>query len=254
MIKNLRFMLLILLVLFSFGFPVSGTPLPLPEQVLLPTGESLIALLNRLGLRVTVPEPRKVGSTNTAKVALNLGVAVADGFASIKARDVKKVEQFANHIYEYARILNVRPALMARHTQVKQALAQQDWQQMNRLLGQMRQDVIFEIQYSHQKEVAQLAIVAGWMEGYYLVSKTLEKQFSQMAADELLRFASLQTLEKQLRRLPAKILQGQEVKLLLTSLPTLHTILNRPETYHYTVQDVRRIAVICSAIRTSITQ
>lgn len=223
------------------------------DRVELPSAGEVIGVLKKLGNRVHVPEPRKVATTLPYKVAINLGIAVAGSFASIAERDRPRLEKYADIIYGYGKVLAVQQALLNRYNEMKQAINKNDWNKVTHLVGILQAQAITTLQKNYRKDEAALALAAGWLEGSYILSKSLEGRFNPKAAKDLLAYQDLnQYIIEQYRQLNAKTREKPEVKALFDGLRKLHLLINRPANYAFTIQDVKKILAVTTPLRTAL--
>lgn len=220
------------------------------DRVELPSAGEIIGVLKKMGSKVYVPEPKKTATTVPYKVAINLGIAVAGSFACIAERDRVRLEKYADMIYGYGKVLAVQQALLTRYNEFKQALTKNDWNRVTNLVGLLQAQALATLQKSYRKDEAAMALAAGWLEGSYILSKTLESRFNPKVAKELLGYRDLnQYLVEQYRQLNPKTREKPEVKAIFDGLRKIHMVMSRPANYVFTLADVKKIVAITTPLR-----
>lgn len=221
------------------------------DEVMLPDGGEIISALESFGVKIYNPPPYKTKSTNKYKVALNLGLAVADGFASITSWDKNKLTQVARNIRDYGKVLNVKKSLLAKYNELTKAIEKDDREGIAILISEMRSNIEIELHEQRRKDEATLAVVAGWIEGMYIVSRSLDSSFNQNAADELLKYTDLPVyLNKNLGTLSTRVKKKKDVKAIITTLQKINKIVNKDT--KVTRKDVKSLITITTGARRTI--
>ena len=127
-------------------------------------------------------------STEDYKVSLNLGISVADAVSSVVNEDKTKFLEYADIIHDYGQRLDVEEVILDKYTDIKNAVSQGQWKNVEDLIYDLKDDITEELNKEEmdKKDEAVLAMVSGWLEGLYIVAKSLNKDFPE-GAGTLLR-------------------------------------------------------------------
>jgi hypothetical protein len=211
----------------------------------------ILEKLQKLGVAVFLAEPEMSTSTADYKVALNLGVSVADAISSAVNKDQTKLLKFAKIIHDYGERLDVKSAILDKYNDLTKAVSNNQWDKVITLTNALKDDITTELKSSEMEknDEAVLAMVSGWIEGLYIVAKSLDKNFSEEAKTLLSERDFVRYLNQNLQSLTEDNKNTKEVKAILEALPKIDGILNKPLDYSYTIEDVRRILQISESLR-----
>jgi hypothetical protein len=193
------------------------------DQVLNLTFEDWKTVYNELARSVDVSK-----YTDESDIALALGVKIADGVMSIKARDVQGLNDCSKEIEELAKKLGVKDEEMSRAKTVRAHANKGEWLQVFMELGFLQTDIMKSLRAQGNAQRRSLIITAGWMQGLQYTSYVVGKHYSAPVSNYLREPLLVNAMQKDLESLPDTIKQSPKVASLLSAMPTLYGIVNIP--------------------------
>jgi hypothetical protein len=166
--------------------------------------------------------------TDESDVALALGVKIADGVMSIKARDVEGLNECSKEIEDLAKKLGVKDDEMARAKTVRSHANKGEWLQVFMELGFLQTDIMKSLRNQNNDQRRSLIITAGWMQGLQYTAYVVGKHYSPPVSNYLREPLLVQAMQKDLDRLPETIKGSPKVTNLIAAMPDLYTIVNIP--------------------------
>jgi len=201
------------------------------------------------GVPIYVPEHAKNNATADYKVALNLGIAVADAVSSVVMHDKEKFLKFAKTIYEYGEILDVEETILVKYNRITSNVSAEKWDEVETLLYDLKDDITRELFAGDMRDSATLAMISGWMEGLYIVARSLDINFSEDASRLMRDRDFVRYLSDHLQRIDKDLRESREIKALILALPEIDKVINKPISYTYTRDDVREVIRIYEPLR-----
>ena len=207
--------------------------------------------LQKFGVAVFLPEPVMNTSTEDYKVSLNLGISVADAISAAINKDREKFTEYAKIIHDYGERLDVKQVILAKSDEITKAASRYEWENVKNLLYDLKDKITDELTSPtmDKKDEAVLAMVSGWLEGLYIVAKSLDKNFSEDARKLLRDRDFVRYLSENLQSLDAENKNKKELKAVLDALPKIDEIIYKPPDYSYTKEDVTKILQISKPLR-----
>lgn len=193
------------------------------DQVLNLTFEDWKTVYNEIARSVDVSK-----YTDESDVALALGVKIADGVMSIKARDVQGLNDCSKEIEELAKKLGVKDEEMSRAKTVRAHANKGEWLQVFMELGFLQTDIMKSLRAQGNAQRRSLIITAGWMQGLQYTAYVVGKHYSAPVSNYLREPLLVNAMQKDLETLPDTIKQSPKVASLLSAMPTLYGIVNIP--------------------------
>jgi len=209
--------------------------------------------LQRLGVVVIVPELVSTASTFDYKVSLNLGIVVADALSSAINRDRDAFLARARLVHEYAQRLGVQDQVLRKYVELQHAVANSQWQQVERLIYALKDNISDELQRVEMTEYAVLAMVAGWLEGLHIVAASLTPNFPATANTVLRDRDFVRYLQQHLDALPADFQARGEIRAILEALPQIDRLINRDFDYVFSGDDAAQLLQLTAALRRALT-
>ena len=199
------------------------TVLPLPaqttvvEDVVVPVPREIFATLDRFRhsnwRAVQRPELAKVRPrTDQAGIALQLGVAIAEGFVAVEAEDVDEVKQLGRVVLTLARGLGVEKWALRRSSSIVEHAEKGDWIAVREEWDGVLPDVQEGMKALKSEQLAQLVSLGGWVRGAEALSALILQNYSDTDAVLLRQPAVVEQLAKQMERLPPEIRKEPQVK------------------------------------------
>lgn len=205
--------------------------------------------LHQAGIPLFTPAPRRNNSTADYKVALNLGIAVADAISAVVMRDKEIFKRYAKIIYDYGSILDVGDTILGRYNSITKDVSSDEWANVESSLYKLKDEITEDLFAGDMRDSAALAMISGWLEGLYVVAKSLDQEFYAGAGVFLRDREFVGYLNEHLKNVQAEMRDNLDVKTLLAVLPEIDKVINRPESYKYTKDDVKAIIAIYEPLR-----
>jgi len=187
--------LIAMLLLLTAGFSLfaAGDELTAEEKamfsknVVIPMPSEVIVALDKLTdvkWKTVVDFNTGAAYTENYKLALNLGVRVADGFVAIQAKDKKNVGEMFAVSKTIAENFGAKSQVFASKDEVVKLIDKNDWKALRFKLDDMHLKVQAEMKKYHPDFVV-LASIGGWLEGLNAVSTTLNTKYKAEASNLL---------------------------------------------------------------------
>ncbi len=246
--------------LFCFGLslqPLSAaeknltkTQNALENKIYLPLQSVVDLSLDKLGTPLFLPSSKKISSTDVYKLALNLGMTTTDAIVALKNKDKGMFEKHAALMYDYAKRLNLNKNILNTYKEMQEPLAKSQFAQLETIMKNMREQMANEMNQSYRKDQARLAYVAGWLEGLYIASKSIEKKYSPQRSEVLSQRAPIVAqLIGHIKALNPRLQQRKDVLALSHALPQIKKILEQKT---YSQKDINTLGNICASVHTMI--
>jgi hypothetical protein len=159
-------------------------------------------------------------------VALALGVKIADGVMSIKARDVNGLNECSKQIEDLARKLGVKDEEMARAKIVRAHANKNEWLHVFMELGFLQTDIMKSLRAQNNAKRRPLIITGGWMQGLHYTSHVILKHYSAETSNFLREPVLVQAMQGELAALPAAVKSSPKVSALIALMPDIYTAVN----------------------------
>lgn len=222
----------------------------LENKIYLPLQSVVDLSLDKLGAPLFLPVSQKISSTDVYKLALNLGMVTTDAIVALKNKDKAMFEKHAGLMYDYAKRLNLNKNILNTYKEMQEPLAKSQFAQLEKIMKNMREQMATEMNQSYRKEQARLAYVAGWVEGLYIASKSIEKKYSAQRSEVLFQRAPIVgQLISHLKALSPRLQQRKDVVALNHALPQIKKILEQ-KTYSH--KDISNLGNLCASLHTVI--
>jgi len=209
----------------------------------------ILAQLYDEGIEIVIPRHVRNNSTADYKVALNLGIAVADAVSAVVMQDKEQFLKYAKIIYDYGMILDVEETILGEYNRITSNVSSGKWQEVESLLYDLKDDITSELFKGDMKDSATLAMISGWMEGLYIVAKSLDRNFSEDASRLLRDRDFVRYLKAHLEKLDKDLRTKQEIIELLKILPKIDRVINQPPSYVYSKNDIREVIAAYEPLR-----
>jgi hypothetical protein len=149
----------------------------------------------------TVQRP-EVGSWkprgDQTRIALQLGVVIAEGFIAVEAQDADQVKDLGRTVLTLARALGVEKVVLRRSRSIVDCANRNDWVATRNEWDAVRADVRDGMIDLKSEELAQLVSLGGWLRGAEVLSALLLQSYSPDRAELLRQPGLLDHFEKQL--------------------------------------------------------
>jgi len=211
-----------------------------------------VEILNKLhdsGVDVFIPAPKSNSSTQDYIISLNLGIVVADALASVVNKEKDIFLKYAGIIHDYGERLGVEETILSKYNTIKKTASENNWEIVENLIYDLKDDITAELHNEDMKGDAILAMVSGWLEGLYIVAKSLENYVSDDENKLLRNRDFVRYLNENMNSLDDDLKDKKEVKAVFSALPGIDEIINKPGSYLFTKNDVEKLLDIIEPLR-----
>lgn len=186
--------------------------------------------------------------TNDTDVSLALGMKIADGVMSIKARDVGGLNTCSRQIEELAKKLGVKDEEMSRAKVVRAHANKGEWLQVFMELGFLQTDIMKSLRAQGNAKRRSLIISAGWMQGLQYTAYVVSKHYSEPVSNYLREPLLVQAMQKDLESLPPEIRDSPKVETIIKEMGSIYQIVNIPIEGSISKEDVEKLLAASKAI------
>jgi len=213
---------------------------PLPSQttvvedVVVPVPREIFGTLERFRhsnwRAVQRPELAKMRPrADQAGIALQLGVAIAEGFVAVEGEDVDEVKQLGRAVLTLARGLGVGQWALRRSSSIVEHAEKGDWAAVRGEWDGVLPDVQEGMKELKSEQLAQLVSLGGWVRGTEVLSSLILQNYSDTDAVLLRQPAVVEQLGKQLERMSPEIRNQPQVSRIRKGLERVRAVLAGPD-------------------------
>ncbi len=166
--------------------------------------------------------------TDETDVSLALGMKIADGVMSIKARDVNGLNTCSRQIEELAKKLGVKDEEMSRAKVVRAHANKGEWLQVFMELGFLQSDIMKSLRAQGNAQRRSLIISAGWMQGLQYTAYVVKNHYSEAVSNYLREPLLVRAMQKDLESLPDDIKNSPKVQTIISEMSAIFDIVNIP--------------------------
>lgn len=173
--------------------------------------------------------------------ALALGVKIADGVMSIKAKDVNGLNDCSRQIEDIAKRLGVTDAEMSRAKVVRAHANKNEWLQVFMELGFLQTDIMKSLRAGSNARRRPLIISGGWMQGLHYTAHVIAKHHSAETSNFLREPVLVKAIQGELAALPPEIKARPKVAALIALMPDIYAAVNIPVEGSISKEGVRKL-------------
>jgi hypothetical protein len=186
--------------------------------------------------------------TDTAEVAMMLGVKVSDGLIAIKAKDTEALNDISRVIEELAKKLGVDQAILDRAEKVRTIANEGDWLGVFLELGFLQENIIEALKKDERKDQRALILASGWVQGARYAAYAIEKNYSENASNLLREPVLIDQLHADLEKTSDGIKANATVKALIAKLAELRAICDITKEGVIPVEKVAALRATCDEL------
>ncbi len=150
--------------------------------------------------------PKSSASTDSReRMAMMLGVLVADGYLEVEAQDGQGVKNTGKEIINLAKKLNVSQSVLGRGNSISDFAENNDWGVLREELEATQNEVKLSMVEQKDKDLVILVTVGAWVRGMQVASEFVSKNYNPGLADLLRQSAIVEYLVSELDNLPEKL-------------------------------------------------
>ncbi|MDA3838838.1 MAG: hypothetical protein PF574_07645 [Candidatus Delongbacteria bacterium] len=227
----MRRLLALLMIIFSFSL-FSQSELSAEEMamfksnVVVPQPSEIIMALDRLS-EVKWKEIVKYNYTanyaENYKIALNLGVRVAQGFIAIQAEDRKSTGEMFSISKTLAENFGANSEMFIDKDQISKLLNDGKWMELRGILDGIHLEIKIEMK-KYDPDYVALASIGGWIEGLDVVTRALLSNYSEDASTILYQPELIEHLASEILNIKETNNNNPEVNLINEEMPKIQKL------------------------------
>jgi hypothetical protein len=171
------------------------------DSLTIPTPGELFAALEKPGkpdwagqYRTPIPMTYR----NRARIALNLGGLIADGFIAVEAQDSQQVKNIGTDIIKLAKALGVSENVLSRGNSINEFAENSEWDTLHEELEATQNEVKTSMQSNRDQDLVILVSLGGWIRGTQAVSASVIKNYDEQSAKVLRQPAVVSFIHKKI--------------------------------------------------------
>jgi len=190
----------------------------------------------------------------TVAIPLALGLRIADGVMTVKAKDAEQLNRCASDIEKLAKKLGVSDAEMSRGRAVRTAANKGDWLKVFMELGFFQQDIMKKLTDEKDPTKGTLIVVAGWLQGARYTAGVVEENYTPALSNILREPMLVKSLSEKVAALPSSVKSAPQVAKVAEALQQLGKLLDIPTQGTIGKEDVQKIVTVTSDAVSEITK
>jgi hypothetical protein len=187
---------------------------------------------------------------NRYSQGLNLGVRVANAFVAIQSEDAANLGKMSGAIVALASKLGVESTILSYADSVNVLVrqAKPKWHMVRSKIEDMRTGVSNTMMKQDDEAIVTVATVSGWIEGLRIVTKALDKSYSEAGASLLRQPYLIEYYKGQLNKLPADVKNMESVSKIISSIDEIKKICDVPKKKAVSKENVKKLHDIATEI------
>ncbi len=227
------------------------------ESVSVPTPGEFFAAINKIDRpnwsQLDRPGPLSA-TTSRARLSLNVGTRVADGFIAVEAQDGQQVKNTGKDIIDLAKGLGVSESIIARGNSIGDFAENNEWTALKEELEATENEVKLQMAAQRDEPLVILVTVGAWVRGMQAASEVIGSNYSPVAAELLRQPAIVDYLIVRLDSLPTRMQEDQLIQNIKDGIMSLRTTTDLPADKTLTEKDVASVHTTTTEIVNSINE
>jgi hypothetical protein len=178
------------------------------EAVTIPVPGEFFVAMTRAGNRPwnqyvsQIPVPV---TDNRSRIALLLGMLVADGYTAVEAQDGQSVKNIGKAITAQAKKLNVNQSVLGRSNSINDFAENNDWNALREELEATQNEVKLDMAGQGDDRLVTLVSLGAWIRGIDIASRMVRDEYREETARLLRQPAIVEYLVTQIDALPDSV-------------------------------------------------
>lgn len=230
---------------------LSRFPAASVDDVVVPVPSEVFVVLDKLGMpnwRAEYLETPSKAPADRTRIALLLGVVIANGFVAVEAEDPEKVKEIGKEVLRLAEAINVRKAVIGRSKSITEKAEQKNWQAVRVEFDGALQDVRGAMVELNDEDLAQLVSLGGWIRGTQTLTSIVQKSFTKEGAELLYQPQLLDYFSRQIDTMPPRMRKNQIVGNIRKTLDQIRPLIGKNDGSKISPDAVKRIHGMTSDI------
>jgi len=223
---------------------VHGVAVPVPKEIF----RSLDQFRDVNWPAVKRPEiARWKSHGDQAQIATLLGVAIAEGFIAMEAKDSTEVKNLGNSVLSLAGGLGIRERALRRSRSIMELADKNEWSEARKEWDGVLSDLETGMIDLKSADLAQLVSLGGWLRGTEVLSAVVLQNYSPERSNLIRQPALINYLEQQLHEMSSDIRARPIVVKLLDGIHTIRSLVEN-ENGPPSEETVRKIHGVCTEL------
>jgi hypothetical protein len=241
-------------VLFSQGGLTEEEKALFKTNVIVPVPSEIIMALDMLSdvnWKAVVTYDRSTNYADHYKIALNLGVRVAQGFIAIQAEDRKYTAEMFKASRDLAENFGAKSEMFVNEDEIVKLLNNGNWTELRSILDDIHLKVKAEM-YKYDPDFVELASIGGWLEGLHIVSKALKISYSEDASVILYQPELIEYFSNAVANIKPANGNNTEVKEIIAGMAEIRMLCNVGAGNPIPLENVEKLYAISSSINKTV--
>ena len=158
------------------------------EDVVVPLPNEVFGALNKLGSvnwKDYVRSSSRNNFTERPRIALVLGLVIADGFIAVQAKDAPAVKDIGQRVLALSKAIGVGNSITPHAKAIIESADKNKWENVRSELDRTQNSVQQAMNEVHDHQLSQLVSLGGWLRGTEVLTAVVTKNFSANGAELL---------------------------------------------------------------------
>ena len=176
-----------------------------------------------------------------SKLALSLGVLIADGFLAVQCEKVDELEPVGKAILDYARALGAHDRVSKHAKSLLEGSLLGDWSRLRMELAATQADVEAEMVLLRDSEIAHLISLGGWIRAFQIASTTADESYTPDKTRTLGRTDIIDYYLTGLADLHPSLQEREHIVKLRSTITSVRDLVDVPEGMAFQPDEVNRL-------------
>jgi hypothetical protein len=196
-------------------------------------------------LKRTMPEET---STDRTKLALTVGLLLADGFFAIEAEKFFDLEPIGRSLLQHGKVLGSGTRVSSYMKSVLEKGAKREWDELKNELSKAQMDVEKEMVLMRDVDAANLISLGGWLRAFEIGCAASLNPYDPEKASILARPDIVEYFELNLETLEPRIQNSEVVKEIRAGLKEIYKCVDVPDQEVLSENEVRELWAIVEGL------
>jgi hypothetical protein len=215
---------------------------PVPSEIIM-----ALDILSDINWKAIVKYDYSANYSDNYKIALNLGVRVAQGFIAIQAQDRKNTGEMFSVSRDLAENFGAKSEMFVDREVISKHLNEGKWFELRQILDDIHLKVKDEMK-KYDPDYVTLAGIGGWLEGLHIVSKALSANYTEDSSVILYQPELIDHFIENMNGLKAVNSGNDEVKEIILKLPEIKKLCSVGSGNPIPQENVKELYTISSSL------
>jgi hypothetical protein len=225
----------------------SNVVVPVPSEIIM-----ALDILSDINWKAIVKYDYSANYSENYKIALNLGVRVAQGFIAIQAQDRKNTGEMFSVSRDLAENFGAKSEMFVDKEQIAKLLNEEKWLELRQILDDIHLKVKEEMK-KYDQDYVTLAGIGGWLEGLHIVSKALNSNYTEDSSVILFQPELIDHFMENMNGLKPVNSSNPEVKEIVLKLADIKRLCSVGQGNPVPQQNIKELYAISSGLISKIT-